>query len=67
LDDDSTLTQWQLAEALHVSQEAISRLLRAMGKINKLSKWVPHNLNEHQMENRKVTCEMLLKRHETKS
>ncbi|KAL6253713.1 hypothetical protein P5V15_015528 [Pogonomyrmex californicus] len=67
LDDDPTQTQRQLAEALHVSQETISRRLRAMGKINKLGKWVPHNLNERQMENRKVTCEMLLQRHERKS
>ncbi|KAL6268313.1 hypothetical protein P5V15_001439 [Pogonomyrmex californicus] len=36
LDDDPTQTQRQLAEALHVSQETISRRLRAMGKINKL-------------------------------
>lgn len=66
LDDDPTQTQRQLAEALHVSQETISRRLRAMGKINKLGKWVPHNLNERQMENRKVTCEMLLQHHERK-
>ena len=38
LDDDPTQTQWQLAEALHVSQETFSRHLQAMGKINKLSK-----------------------------
>ncbi|KAL6256735.1 hypothetical protein P5V15_011667 [Pogonomyrmex californicus] len=38
-----------------------------MGKINKLGKWVPHDLNKRQMENRKVTCEMLLQRHERKS
>ncbi|KAL6265763.1 hypothetical protein P5V15_002574 [Pogonomyrmex californicus] len=38
-----------------------------MGKINKLGKWVPHDLNERQIENRKVTCEMLLQRHERKS
>ncbi|KAL6255560.1 hypothetical protein P5V15_013904 [Pogonomyrmex californicus] len=38
LDDDPTQTQRQLAEALHVSQETISRRLRAMGKINKLGK-----------------------------
>ncbi|XP_020295070.1 actin cytoskeleton-regulatory complex protein PAN1-like [Pseudomyrmex gracilis] len=53
LDDDPTQTQRQLAEALHVSQETISRRLQAMGKINKLGKWVPHDLNERQMENRK--------------
>ena len=66
LEDDPTQTQQQLAKALNVSQETISRRLRAMGKINKLGKWVPHDLNERQMENRKVTCEMLLQRHERK-
>jgi len=34
LDDDPTQTQWQLAEALHVSQETISRCLQTMGKNN---------------------------------
>ena len=46
LDDDPTQTQQQLAEALNVSQETISRYLRAMGKINKIGKWVPHNFND---------------------
>lgn len=36
LDDDPTQTQRQLAEALQVSQETISRRLRVMGKIHKL-------------------------------
>ncbi|GFT13056.1 mariner Mos1 transposase [Trichonephila clavipes] len=67
LDDDPTQTQQQLAKALNVSQETISRRLRATGKINKLGKWVPHDLNERQMENRKVTCELLLQSHERKS
>lgn len=49
--------QRPLAEALHVSQETISRPLRSMEQIIKLGKWVPHNLNERQMENSKVTCE----------
>ena len=38
LDDNPTQTQQQLAEALNVSQEAISNRLRAMGKINKIGK-----------------------------
>jgi DeoR/GlpR family transcriptional regulator of sugar metabolism len=40
LDDDPTQTQRQLAEVLHVSKETIGRHLQAMGKINKLVKWV---------------------------
>lgn len=49
LDDDPTQTQQQLAIALNVSQETISRRLRSMGKIHKLGKWVPHELNERPM------------------
>ena len=46
LDDDPTQTQQQLAEALNVPQETISRHLQAMGKINKIGKWVPHNFSD---------------------
>jgi len=46
LDDDSTQTQQQLAETINVSQETISRHLQAMGKINKIGKWVPQNFND---------------------
>ena len=38
-----------------------------MGKINKLGKWVPYHLNEHQVEILKVAYIMLLRRHERKS
>lgn len=67
LDEDATQTQEMLAEQLNVSRVAISKRLKAMQKIQKVGKWVPHELNERQMENRKVTCEMLLRRHERKS
>ena len=66
MDDDPTQTQQQLAEALHVSQKTISRRLRAMGKIYKIDKWVPHNMNDRQMEYRKITCVILLQCQETK-
>ena len=46
LDDDRTQSQQQLAEALNMSQETISGRLRAMGKINKIGKWVPHIFND---------------------
>jgi hypothetical protein len=67
LNDDPTQTQQQLAEALNVSQEIISRCLRAMGKINKIGKWVPHTFNDRQMESHKVTCEIQLQCQERKS
>lgn len=40
LDEDSSQTQKQLAEALNVSQTSISSRLHAMGKIFKEGKWV---------------------------
>jgi [histone H3]-lysine36 N-dimethyltransferase SETMAR len=67
LDEDATQTQQQLADRLNVAQETISRRLKAMGKIQKMGKWVPHELNERQQENRRTTCEMLLARYKRKS
>ena len=37
-----------------------------MGKILKEGIWVPHELNERQLENRKEISEMLHQRHERK-
>lgn len=67
LDEDDSQTQKQLAEQLNVTPMAVSNRLKAMGKIQKVGKWVPHELNERQMENRKITCEMLLARFKAKS
>jgi len=38
-----------------------------MEKIQKMGKWVPHELNEKQQENRKTICEILLARYKRKS
>lgn len=67
LDEDDTQTQDQLAEALNMTRQGISKRLHAMGKIQKEGKWVPHELTERQMENRRATSEILLLRHERKS
>jgi len=53
LDEDDSQTQKQLAEQLSVSQQAVSNRLREMEKIQKVDRWVPHELNERQMERRK--------------
>jgi len=42
LDEDDTQSQKMLAEQLGVSQAAISMRLHAMGKVQKIEKWVPH-------------------------
>ena len=60
LDEDPTQSQQQLAQTLNVTRGAIFQRLKAMGKIQKYGKWVPHQLNDRQMENRKTICEMLL-------
>jgi len=39
-----------VAEQLGVSQAAISMRLHATGKVQKIGKWVPHELNDRQME-----------------
>ena len=58
LDEDRCQTQKQLAEILGVTQAAVSKRLHAMGKILKCGKWVPHGLNDRQMENRKFTSKL---------
>jgi len=67
LDEDDTQTQDQLAKVLNMTRQGVSKRLHAMGKIQKEGKWVPHELTERQMENRRTTSEILLLRHERKS
>jgi len=67
LDEDDSQTQKQLAEQLSISQQAVSNRLREMEKIQKVGRWVPHELNERQMERRKNICEILLERYRRKS
>ena len=66
LDEDDAQTQQMMAQQLNVTRQAISDRLRSMGKIQKVGKRVPHELNERQMEKRKTVCEMLHLRHERK-
>ena len=56
-----------LAKQLGISQAAISMRLHAMGKVQKIGKWVPHELNDRQMERRQNTCQILLARQKRKS
>jgi len=57
-----------LAEQLGVSQAAISMRLHAMEKVQKIGKWVPHELNDRQMERRQNTrCQILFARQKRKS
>lgn len=67
LEEDDGQTQVQLAEQLGVTQSTVSERLKALGFTLKVGRWVPHELTERQQENRKTTCEMLLKRFKRKS
>ena len=66
LDEDSTQTQKQLAARLGVTQTAISKRLHEMGKIQKVGRWVPHKLTEHNLGQRVNTCLMLLAKQQKK-
>ena len=57
LDENDTQSQKMLAEQLGVSQAAISMRLHAMGKVQKIRKWMPQmsELNDRQMERRQNT------------
>ena len=67
LDEDDTQSQKMLAEQLGVFQAAISMRIHAMRKVQKIRKWVPHELNDKQMERRQNTCQILLARQKRKS
>lgn len=67
LDEDAAQTQEKLASSLNVTQKTLSIRLRAMGKILKEGKWMPHELTERNKEQRKTTCEILLGRFQRKS
>ena len=45
LDEDDIQTQ-QLADQLNVTRKAVSIRLKSMGKLQKMGKWVSHELNE---------------------
>ncbi|GFT70079.1 mariner Mos1 transposase [Trichonephila clavipes] len=67
LDEDDCQTQEHLAEQLNVDQSTVSRRLKAMGKIIKVGRSVPHALTDRQQENRKLVCEILLVHDKRKS
>lgn len=56
-----------LVKELGVTLAAIYMRLRAMGKIQKIGKWVPHELNYRRMERRQNTYEILLAKQKRKS
>ena len=66
LDEDSAQTTTELAKRLGVDQSTVNRRLHAMGKIQKVGRWVPHELSERNIGQRSNTCISLLARHSKK-
>lgn len=66
LEEDCTQTQEELAESLGVSQQSISKRLKAAGYIQKHGNWVPYELKPRDVERRFCMSEMLLERHKKK-
>lgn len=62
LDDDPCQTQEGLAESLGVTQQAISKCLKALGFIQNSGNWVLLELRSSDVERRFTICEMQLQR-----
>nr|KAF6392670.1 hypothetical protein mPipKuh1_007854 [Pipistrellus kuhlii] len=54
------ITQQELATTLNCSQKTISNQLRALGKVQKFGKWVPHELTDNNRNQRVTICSSLL-------
>ena len=60
MDEDTYQSQKQLPIKLGVAQQTVSDRLHVMGNILKKGIWVQHELNERQLENRKLISGILL-------
>ena len=65
VEENQFMTQKELSEKLNSSQMTISRQLKAIGKVQKLGKWIPYALTESNMRQRVEICTSLLTRHNT--
>ena len=62
LEQDSYQNQEELVRLLGVTQQAISKRLKAMGMIQKQGNCVPYELKPRDVERRLFACEQLLER-----
>ena len=66
LEQDSYQNQEELARSLGVTQQAISKRLKALRMIQKQGNWVPYELKPRDIERRLFACEQLLERQRRK-
>ena len=66
LDEDPCQTQEELASALGVTRQAISKQWHALGMVQKQGTWVPYDLKPRDVERRFFACEQLLQPQERK-
>ena len=62
LDENPAQTLLELSKALNVTPMAVSKCLRAMGKIHKEEIWLLHELSENAISNRLFIAIYLLVR-----
>lgn len=67
IEEDPRLSTRELASVLSVSHVTVSNRLRALGKVQRVGKWVPHKLSEINIAQRLSICASLASRHKKKS
>lgn len=60
VESDTRKSVRKLADELSVSKSTISRHLKELGKVKKLDKWIPHQLNDKQENQRFEICSSLV-------
>lgn len=66
LDEDCSRTQGELAAELSITQQAVSKRLKALGMVSKAGHWVPYELKPRDIERRFFISEQLLARQKRK-
>ena len=64
VEDDPSQTARGIAQKLGVSHHAVLHGLKRIGKVKKLEKWVPHDLNDRQKLSRFEVCSSLILRNQ---